>query len=271
MVDVDSTGPYRKLVYQRQLRQLAAPPCAAVRSSGSLADTVQIIDAAAVATLTGRPVSEVWIDVILSSFGAFVAGWTAAKFQAAFVDHPAFAPDRLLFAVVIPTAAAAAGESGGGSTVVVIGTVLAWHHPTYYWIQRLHWLAVVPTWQRRGVAAALVQAVLNYMSLQLQRGMNLSAVSATVSTATNTGLVYLTTEDFRTGARRLYTAFGFAECKTQASLAELAARIPVSKRNNVGVAVSMYATIWMEDREAQRGAAERMRNHHHHHHHEVHR
>jgi hypothetical protein len=27
----------------------------------------------------------------------------------------------------------------------------------------------------------------------------------------------------------------------------------------------------MEDREAQRGAAERMRSHHHHHYHEVHR
>lgn len=76
-----------------------------------------------------------------------------------------------------------------------IGTVTAWfpEDGVISTFGRLHWLAVVPSAQRRGLGGALVAAAL----------VRLGELGY--------GRAYLTTGAARHGALRLYTSFGFSE------------------------------------------------------------
>jgi GNAT superfamily N-acetyltransferase len=86
--------------------------------------------------------------------GAFPEGWnyTLERFREEFLTSPHFQHDRIFFAVY-------RGEC--------VGTATAWvgHHDGRE-MGRLHWVAVLPQHQRKGVAAALcIQALHNLSEL----------------------------------------------------------------------------------------------------------
>lgn len=83
----------------------------------------------------------------------------------------------------------------------LIGTATAWHGEGGRWQGwgRVHWLAVVPAWQGKGLGKALLGAT-------LRRLRELGYTRA-----------YLITETVRLAAIRLYLQFGFAPDLTQAA------------------------------------------------------
>ncbi len=122
------------------------------------------------------------------------AAWTAVQRAA----EPYFAIADDLFARQFGTDDIAIAQrcylAIDAATGVPIGTCSAWTDtdgPYAGW-GRIHWVAVHPDYQRRGIAKALVATAMNRM-------IELGHTQA-----------YLMTSTGRTGAIRLYESFGFA-------------------------------------------------------------
>jgi GNAT superfamily N-acetyltransferase len=118
----------------------------------------------------GTQSSEAWATVVGASFGE---PRTAEEFEAKYRTDASFDPNGFFLVY--------SGE-------VPIGTCFAWMHNGE---NRVHWLAVVPSQRRRGIARFLLRQVVMYFV-----GRGISPIN-------------LTTENFRLDAIRLYLAGGF--------------------------------------------------------------
>ena len=120
-----------------------------------------------------------WARIITAAFPEF--HWDEAKFKAEFASQPQFRPEILFLAVHQATSEA-------------VGTAMAWtEKPSERLAGCVHWVAVDPAHQGRGVGRLLTLRVLHRMKLD--------------------GLVraYLHTEPYRTGAIAMYESLGFRQ------------------------------------------------------------
>ena len=97
-----------------------------------------------------------WLEIRHRAFAREKVGvrqWAAADFEAEFLSKPWWKPERLWFAEV---------DSGipGISLASPIGTItLAFRGGGAEAQPVIHWLAVLPSWRRRGVARLLLAAL----------------------------------------------------------------------------------------------------------------
>lgn len=105
---------------------------------------------------TGPSDVAVWLELRHRAFAREKVGvrqWTAADFQAEFLEKPWWAPERLWFA-----------EAAAGfprlSSPSPIGTITLAFRGTGVEAQPvIHWLAVLPSWRRRGIGRLLLAAL----------------------------------------------------------------------------------------------------------------
>ena len=120
-----------------------------------------------------------WVRIITAAFPEFQ--WDEAKFKATFTSQSQFRPEILFFAVHQATSKA-------------VGTAMAWTEaPSEREAGCVHWVAVDPGHQRRGLGRLLTLKVLHRMR---QNGL----VRAT-----------LHTEPYRGGAIKLYEGLGLRQ------------------------------------------------------------
>lgn len=117
-----------------------------------------------------------WAKIIRAAFGER-EGWTVEKFRESFSSRPQFEMQGMFFACYDNEA---------------VGTAFAWlDEPDEKVWGRVHWVAVVPEHQGKGVGRALVLAVMHHLA---GRGLT---------------KVFLDTQGYRQRAIRLYTALRF--------------------------------------------------------------
>lgn len=98
----------------------------------------------------------VWLEIRHRAFAREKVGvrqWTAADFEAEFLSKPWWSPERMWLAEA---------ESGmpGVAATSPIGTItLAFRGSGAEAQPVIHWLAVLPSWRRRGVARLLLAAL----------------------------------------------------------------------------------------------------------------
>jgi GNAT superfamily N-acetyltransferase len=114
-----------------------------------------------------------------------VLGWDATDFAREMLDRPWWAPDRLWFALA---------ESPGADQPLPVGTVaLASRETATATVAVVHWLAVLTTHRRQGVARLLMHAL-------EQRAWDLGQRE-----------IFLETHDGWTSAQRLYQSLGYQQ------------------------------------------------------------
>lgn len=134
---------------------------------------------------------EQWISVVSQSFGDFVVDWNTMRaeqelFRTPHVDQEGF----LLIA-------------HKDSPRIAVATAHAYHSSEDGEQGRVHWVAVVPEHQRRGLARALVLMTMRHHQKQGRTSL------------------FLTTESFRTPAISLYLQLGFVpEARSKGEEAE---------------------------------------------------
>ncbi len=95
-----------------------------------------------------------WLELRHRAFARAKPGvqrWTVADFEADLIGRPWWRPERLWFAM--------AAEPGGGSPFAVGTVVLADRAVGGAIVPAVHWLAVAPTWRRRGVGRHLLETL----------------------------------------------------------------------------------------------------------------
>ena len=121
--------------------------------------------------------ASVWTGIIGEAFPEFE--WDEAKFEARFLQKPQFVQDRLFFVTRDPDDCP-------------VGTAMAWvEDPKALDSGCVHWVAVLPSHQRRGIGRFLTLKVLEkFKALGLPKA-------------------HLWTERYRDGAIRMYEQLGF--------------------------------------------------------------
>ena len=119
----------------------------------------------------------VWTRIIGAAFPEFE--WDESKFEARFLQKPQFAWDRLFFAT---------REEDG----LAVGTAMAWVEDARVLDSGcVHWVAVLPDHQRKGIGRFLTLRVLDkFKELGLPKA-------------------HLWTERYRDGAIKMYERLGF--------------------------------------------------------------
>ena len=97
-----------------------------------------------------------WLEIRHRAFAREKVGvrqWTAADFEAEFLSKPWWSPERMWFAEAEPGMLRVAAASPVGTITLAFRGAGADAQPV------IHWLAVLPTWRRRGVARLLLAAL----------------------------------------------------------------------------------------------------------------
>jgi GNAT superfamily N-acetyltransferase len=127
-----------------------------------------------------------WLDIRHRAFARSKPGiqaWGQAEFAAEFLDKPWWSPDRIWFALA---------QASGNDSPTAIGTVaLADRGIGPGAVPAVHWLAVVPSWRRRGIGRLLLESL---EERSWDRGHR---------------EIFLETHEGWTAARRLYEALGY--------------------------------------------------------------
>ena len=98
----------------------------------------------------------VWLDIRHRAFAREKVGvrqWTAADFEAEFLSKPWWSPERLWFAESEPGMPDLTSHSPIGTITLAFRGSGAEAQPV------IHWLAVLPSWRRRGVARLLLASL----------------------------------------------------------------------------------------------------------------
>ena len=107
-----------------------------------------------VRTFAGPADVDVWLELRHKAFAREKIGvraWDAADFQAEFLAKPWWNPERLWFALAEPTLLKSAQA---------VGTVtLAERAGSSETVAVVHWLAVLPSWRRRGIGRLLLNTL----------------------------------------------------------------------------------------------------------------
>jgi len=120
-----------------------------------------------------------WIEIVRKAFGDFVSDWSAERFVERYASSPLFKEDGFFFI--------RHGER-------YVATVFAWQDESDTCVGRLHWLAVLPEYQRCGLGTALTLCVLMFHKDQGKMSVS------------------LITEVYRNAAIKLYKDIGFTLC-----------------------------------------------------------
>lgn len=105
---------------------------------------------------TGPIDAAVWLEIRHRAFAREKVGvrqWTATDFEAEFLSKPWWSPERMWFAEAAP------GLTGLPSPAPIGTITLAFRGAGPEAQPVIHWLAVLPSWRRRGVARLLLAAL----------------------------------------------------------------------------------------------------------------
>jgi GNAT superfamily N-acetyltransferase len=101
----------------------------------------------------GSTDAEIWLELRRRAFARQKLGvgdWNAADFAREFLQKTWWRPEAMWFAEAVATPLA----------VSAVGTVtLARRGATAEWRPAVHWLAVLPSWRRRGVGRLLISSL----------------------------------------------------------------------------------------------------------------
>jgi GNAT superfamily N-acetyltransferase len=122
-------------------KRLLAPPCPAAVVGIRLRHYRSVSDA------------EIWLELRRRAFARQKLGvgdWSAADFAREFLQKPWWRPEAMWFAET----------DSPGLTASAVGTVtLARRGDTHDARSAVHWLAVLPSWRRRGVGRLLITSL----------------------------------------------------------------------------------------------------------------
>ncbi|HEY1602568.1 MAG TPA: GNAT family N-acetyltransferase [Pirellulales bacterium] len=130
----------------------------------------------------------IWLELRHRAFARATPGilqWDRSDFANEFLEKPWWSPERIWFAIT-PDAASGAPLAVGTVAMADRGSGAAA-------VPAVHWLAVLPTWRRRGVARMLVAAL-------EERCWRLDMRE-----------IFLETHEGWTAARRLYEELGYRQ------------------------------------------------------------
>ena len=99
---------------------------------------------------------DAWLEIRHRAFAREKVGvrqWAAADFEAEFLSKPWWKPERLWFAEPAPGPAELTSPAPIGTITLAFRGSGAEAQPV------IHWLAVLPSWRRRGVARLLLAAL----------------------------------------------------------------------------------------------------------------
>lgn len=123
------------------------------------------------------------MEIVREAFGDFVSDWKTERFVKRYSSHPTlFREDGFFFIC---------------HNDRYVATAFAWQEEPHSSEGRLHWLAVMPEYQRQGLGRALALCVLRYHK---EHGKT---------------SVFLKTEPYREAAIKLYKDIGFVMCDDQ--------------------------------------------------------
>ncbi|PFX33907.1 Mycothiol acetyltransferase [Stylophora pistillata] len=117
-----------------------------------------------------------WIEIVKEAFGDYMSDWSAEKFVERYASSPLFKEDGFFFI---------------RHKERYVATAFAWQEKTNSSEGRLHWLAVLPEYHRRGLGRTLALHVLYYHKDHGKQS------------------VCLKTEIYRHSAIKLYKDIGF--------------------------------------------------------------
>jgi GNAT superfamily N-acetyltransferase len=130
----------------------------------------------------------VWLELRHRAFARATPGilhWDRSDFASEFLEKPWWSPERIWFATT--------PDDASGAQMAVGTVALADRGIGATALPAVHWLAVLPTWRRRGVARLLVAALEERCWQQGQRE------------------IFLETHESWTAARRLYEELGYRQ------------------------------------------------------------
>ncbi|XP_065828673.1 mycothiol acetyltransferase-like [Oscarella lobularis] len=126
----------------------------------------------------GKETAHTWENLVKTAFGAFVADWTAERFIESYASHADQFDPKGFFLIKKKNE--------------FIASAFAWLPTSKADSGQVHWVCVLPQYQRQGIGKNVVKLVLRHHALK-----------------NRCKKAHLVTESFRTNAIAMYEKMGF--------------------------------------------------------------